>query len=101
MLSCLRSVFQGSVMAYKPRTCHAHRDSYYVVCRGWDPDAAANVKVWHRRGLEGGRSSARERLSAGCVLAHGMRVWCRQLRPEKAHSLACALSDSDVLRSTF
>ncbi|GIL83390.1 hypothetical protein Vretimale_11239 [Volvox reticuliferus] len=37
VLGLLRHVFQGDVSSYKPRSCHVHRGSYYLVCTGFNP----------------------------------------------------------------
>ncbi|GLC71811.1 hypothetical protein PLESTF_001169600 [Pleodorina starrii] len=45
LLGLLRLVFDGDVASYKPRSCHVHRASYYLVCTGFDP-MKANGLQW-------------------------------------------------------
>lgn len=59
VLALLRCVFEGDVHAYKPRSCHVHRASYYVVAKGFMPAKA------HQHDVRGGAQRA------GFA-----RVWC-------------------------
>ncbi|PNH00994.1 hypothetical protein TSOC_013143 [Tetrabaena socialis] len=44
VLGALRLVFQGDVCSYKPRSCHVHVGSYYLVCTGFDPLQARRMQ---------------------------------------------------------
>ncbi|KXZ53580.1 hypothetical protein GPECTOR_6g497 [Gonium pectorale] len=44
VLGLLRQVFNGQVASYKPRSCHVHVGSYYLVCSGFDPQRAFNLQ---------------------------------------------------------
>ncbi|GLI59850.1 hypothetical protein VaNZ11_001838, partial [Volvox africanus] len=48
VLGLLRHVFHGDVCSYKPRTCHVHRGSYYLVCTGFNPKRAYDMQ-WASR----------------------------------------------------
>ncbi|GFR48968.1 hypothetical protein Agub_g10983, partial [Astrephomene gubernaculifera] len=50
VLGLLRHVFHGDVCSYKPRSCHAHVGSYYLVCHGFDPGIAYRMQ-WVPRWL--------------------------------------------------
>ncbi|KAG2490719.1 hypothetical protein HYH03_010876 [Edaphochlamys debaryana] len=50
VLGLLRQVFRGEVCSYKPRSCHVHVGSYYLVCRAFEPAIAVHmqwVPRWH------------------------------------------------------
>lgn len=45
MLGLLRLVFDGDVCCYKPRSCHVHVGSYYLVCDSFLPAKAHAMQV--------------------------------------------------------
>lgn len=45
VLGLLRQVFAGDVASYKPRSCHVHVGSYYLVCTNFDPVRAYQMQV--------------------------------------------------------
>ncbi|KAG2436108.1 hypothetical protein HYH02_011618 [Chlamydomonas schloesseri] len=51
VLGLLRQVFHGDVACYKPRSCHVHVGSYYLVCTNFDPLRAYNMQ-WVPRWYE-------------------------------------------------
>ncbi|KAG2426317.1 hypothetical protein HXX76_013074 [Chlamydomonas incerta] len=51
VLGLLRQVFLGDVCSYKPRSCHVHVGSYYLVCTNFDPLRAYQLQ-WVPRWYE-------------------------------------------------
>eukprot|EP00198_Chlamydomonas_reinhardtii_P001881 XP_001691217.1 predicted protein [Chlamydomonas reinhardtii] len=73
VLGLLRQVFAGDVASYKPRSCHVHVGSYYLVCTNFDPVRAYQMQALLDKRLAQRPRTGRFTNTCGRIFANAFR----------------------------